>query len=118
MNVFQWLSENWELVCIAFGVFVNALGLAYNVIKYLRHGGARRAEHTLALLQRARELECEAEALAGASGAEKLEYVLAGLRDLAKELGEDPDRAELSRMVEEDIAFSKRVNADKSEVLE
>ncbi len=118
MNVFRYLSENWELLCIIFGILVNGAGLVYNVVKYLRRGGSRRAEHCLALLAEARELECEAEELENASGPEKLAYVLDGLRQYAEELGASPDDRELSAMIEGDIAFSKRVNATKSEELE
>ena len=118
MSFFHYLSENWELVCIAFGVFVNAVGLFYNVVKYLRRGGVRRVENLLALAQKARDLACEAEELEHASGPEKLEYALSRLRQYAKEVGEGADEEELVAMLEEEIAFSKRVNADKSEVLE
>ncbi len=118
MSFFEWLSENWEIVCIFFGIFVNALGLFYNVIKYWRGGGFRRAEEHLELLCAARRFVCEAERLEDASGAEKLQYVLLHLREFADEMRYAFDEAEMMRCIEEDIAFSKQVNATKSEVLE
>lgn len=118
MNFFEWLGGNWELVCILFGIFVNALGLAYNVVKYLRSGGFRRAEQRLAILEAARQYECEAEAMENYTGAEKLQYVLSRLRSFTAEMNVAFDEGELTSLVEADIAFSKRVNADKSEALE
>ncbi len=118
MNFFEWLSENWELVCILFGIFVNAAGLGYNVVKYLRSGGFRRAEQRLALLEAARQYECEAEAMQNYTGAEKLQYVLTRLRRFTAEQNMSFDEQALTEQIEADIAFTKQVNADKSEVLE
>ena len=118
MSVLQWLQENWEVLCIVFGLIVNALGLAYNIWKYVRAGGSKKQEKLLEVLRAAREYEREAECMTGYSGAEKLQYVLSRLRILTADLGYPYDEEELRVAIEADIAFSKEVNAEKSEVLE
>ena len=119
MNVtWEWLGENWELLCIFFGVAVNALGLLYNVWRYVRAGGLRNTDIWQELLAAARKYECEAEAAGGLSGAEKLEYVLSRMREHTELLGYRYDREELAAMVEKDIAFANTLNDIKSERLE
>ena len=118
MNVFLWLEQNWEVICIAFGVLVNALGLAYNVYRLCRSGQGKRAQDWLAVLDTARALEIEAEACTAFTAAEKLQYVLSGLNAFMAQRGCSFDEESLVARVEEDIAFSKQVNAHKSERLE
>ena len=112
------IRENWELVCICFGLFVNALGLLYNVIRYVRAGGLRRAGDWQELLVVLRKYECEAEGAAGLDGAAKLEYVLGKMREYTEALGEEYDRETLVAMVSKDVAFANEMNAIKSERLE
>jgi hypothetical protein len=114
----QWLQQNWEVVCVMFGLFVNALALAYNVWKYVSAGGLRRTDKLLSVLEAARVYEQEAERMTGYSGAEKLQYVLSRLRIFTADVGYPYNEDELRAAVEADIAFSKAVNADKSERLE
>ena len=118
MNILLWLNQNWELICICFGILVNLAGLVYNVLKFCRSGQARQAADWLAVLEAAREFEKEAEAFADYSAAEKLQYVLSRLRVFTAELGCSFDEERLTAQIEADIAFSKAVNARKSERLE
>lgn len=118
MNIFLWLEQNWEMICIAFGVLVNALGLIYNIYRLCRSGQGKRAQDWLAVLDAARELELEAEACPAFTAAEKLQYVLSGLNAFMAERGCSFDEESLIARVEADIAFSKQVNARKSERLE
>lgn len=118
MSFLRICSENWELICICLGIAVNALGLVCNIVKYVRSGGKLHAQQLSCLLEAARTYECEAELIEGADGAEKLEYVLSRMRQYTAEMGYVYDEAALIRAVEADIAFSKRVNATKSEWLE
>ena len=118
MIVLDWFCENWELICIFFGVAVNAFGLVYNVIRYIRAGGLQHADALRELALAARKYECEAEAAGGLSGAEKLEYVLSRMREHSELLGYRYDREMLSEMVEKDIDFANEMNAIKSERLE
>jgi hypothetical protein len=114
----QWLQENGDLLCICLGIVINALGLAYSIYKYLRAKGVQGAAELLpALYQAARRFECEAEATA-LKGEEKLAFVLERLRLFTAEQGVPRSDEELIAIVEADIAFSKEVNAPKSEVLE
>lgn len=118
MNFLQWLSENKELICIALGILINAVGLAYSIYKYLRAKGVQGAMTLLPeLYLAARRFECEAEATS-LSGEQKLAYVVERLRVFASEQGVPRSDEELIAIVEADIAFSKEVNATKSEVLE
>ena len=118
MSFLQWFSENRELVLICLGLCVNAAGLLYNVIKYLRAGGLKNAKGLLALRDAARRFECEAENTAGLTGAQKLALVLSRLREFCAQMGYRYDAEQLTAAVEEDIAFSREVNATKSEELE
>ena len=118
MTIFTWITANWELLCILLGVLVNAGALAYNVYKMCRSGKLRDAQNWLELLDAARRFEVEAEAFGEYSSAEKLHYVLSRLRNYAAELGCSFDEERLTARIREDIAFSKAVNADKSERLE
>ena len=118
MNVLLWLNENWELICICFGILVNAAGVAYNICKLCRSGHAKSAARWLTILEAARQYEIEAERFEDYTAAEKLHYVLSRLRTLSAELGIPFDEARLTAQIEADIAFSKEVNAQKSERLE
>ena len=118
MKVLQWLSENKELICICLGIAINAVGLVYSIYKYLRAKGVQGAAALLPeLYLAARRLECEAEHTS-LTGEEKLLYALERLRALCAEQGVKRSDEELIAIVEADIAFSKEVNATKSEVLE
>ena len=112
------IEENWELVCICFGIFVNLLGLVYNVIRYVRAGGLRRAGDWQELLCVLRKYECEAEGTQGLDGAAKLEYVLGKMREYTDAIGEAYDRDVLTALVTKDIAFANEMNDIKSERLE
>lgn len=116
--MFDWILENWGLICIWLGILANAAGLVYHLCKLLRGGGLRRTEEWLALREAARRFECEAEGFRSFTGAEKLQYVLYRLREYMAERGVSFEEGELISAVEADIAFSKEVNACKSEVLE
>ena len=105
-------------LCRERNLAVNALALVMNVRKYLRMGGGSHAQGMLAILEAARRFECEAEQMTGYSGAEKLQYVLSRLRVFTADMGYPYDEEALRAAVESDIAFSKEVNADKSERLE
>ena len=109
------LSENWELICICFGILINALGVGYNVYRYVRAGGLRRAEGWQELLDASRRYACEAERIAGLNGAQKLEYVLARLREYTDLMGFDYDTELLTGVVEGEIRFANELNAVKSE---
>lgn len=112
------ISENWELICICFGIFVNAIGLLYNVIRYVRAGGLRRAGEWQELLAALRRYECEAEGTKGLDGVGKLEYVLGKMREYSDTIGQTYDREMLAAVVAKDIAFANELNAIKSERLE
>ena len=112
------IEENWELVCIYFGLFVNAIGLLYNVIRYVRAGGLRHAGEWQELLGVLHKYECEAEGTQGLDGTAKLEYVLGKMREYTEALGEEYDREMLTAAISKDIAFANEMNAIKSERLE
>jgi hypothetical protein len=118
MNVLLWLNQNWELICICFGILVNAVGVAYNIYKLCRGTHAKSAARWLTILEATRQYEIEAEQFQDYTAAEKLQYVLSRLRTLTAELGIPFDEARLTAQIEADIAFSKEVNATKSERLE
>jgi hypothetical protein len=118
MNALLWLEQSWETICICFGILVNLAGLAYNVFKLCRSGHARQAADWLVVLEAARELEKEAESIPGLTAAEKLQYVLSRLQVVTEELGCEFDKDRIEAQIEADIAFSKAVNARKSERLE
>ena len=118
MTVMLWLEENWEMICIWFGILVNLLGVGYNVFKLCRTKHAGGAADWIAILEAAREFEQEAETFADYSATEKLQYVLSRLRIFTAELGLAFDEERLIAQIEADIAFSKAVNAHKSERLE
>ena len=117
-ELLQWICANREMLCLLFGILLNAAGLCYHVLRLVCKCRPARAAKLLALREAARAFEREAEEAGGLSGAEKLEYVLTRLRQLAAEMryaiGDDALRA----AVEEDIAFSKTVNARADEYLE
>ena len=118
MFFLQWLTENRELLFICLGIVINAAALLYNVVKYLRARGGKNAKVLLAIRDAARRFECEAENAGALTGAEKLAYVLEKLREFTDRMGYAYQETQLIAMVEEDIAFSREVNADKSEELE
>ena len=118
MNVLLWLNQNWELICICFGILVNAVGVAYNIYKLCRGTHAKSAARWLTILEATRQYEIEAEQFQDYTAAEKLQYVLSRLRTLPAELGIPFAEARLTAQIEADIAFSKEVNATKSERLE
>ena len=113
-----WLNQNWELICICFGILVNAVGVAYNVYKLCRGTHGKSAAKWLAILDAARQYEIEAEQFESYTATEKLQYVLSRLRVLTAELGYPFDEARLRARIEADIAFSKEVNATKSDRLD
>ena len=113
-----WLTDNWELICICFGLFVNAFGLLYNVIRYVRAGGLRRVGEWQEMLDVLHGYECEAEGISGLDGAGKLEYVLAKMREYTEAMGQKYDREALSTAVAKDIAFANEMKDIKSERLE
>ena len=118
MNIFDWIFANWELVGICFGILVNAIGVVYNICKLCRSGRLKALQHAVTLAEAAREFELEAERFEGYTAAEKLHYVLSRLRTLAADLGCEYDEERLTAQIEADIAFSKRVNAPKGEILD
>ena len=111
----NWLGENWGLICICFGILINAVGLVYNMTRYVRAGGLRRAEGWQELLAAARKYECEAEGMQGLDGAGKLEYVLSNLQEYTALLGFACERETLVSVVENDIAFFNEMKDIKSE---
>ena len=117
-ELLQWICANREMLCLLFGILLNAAGLCYHALRLVCKCRPARAAKLLALRDAARAFEREAEEAGGLSGAEKLEYVLTRLRQLAAEMryaiGDDALRA----AVEEDIALSKTVNARAEEYLE
>lgn len=112
------IQENWELVCICFGIFVNAVGLLYNVIRCVRAGGLRHTGEWKELLAVLRKYECEAQGMTELDGAGKLEYVLARMREYSESIGLAFDREMLEEAVEKDIAFVNEMSDIKSERLE
>ena len=118
MLFLQWLTQNRELMFICIGVLINAVGLLYNVMKYLRAGGVKSSKMLLAMRDAARRFECEAENEQGLTGAQKLAFVLEKLRQLSEKMKYPYDEKQMIAMIEEDIAFSREVNATKSEELE
>lgn len=118
MEFFKWISGNWELIFICFGILVNLAGVAYNLLKFYRAGKSKSAAAWLCVLEAAREYEMEAEKFTNYTAAEKLQYVLSRLRVFTTELGYSFDEAELTQQIEADIAFTKEVNAHKSGELE
>jgi hypothetical protein len=118
MEFLPWIREYWDMILVVFGIIVNALGLAYNVYKLCRAGKAGSAANRIRIMEAARRYEIEAEAFSSYTSAEKLQYVLSRLRVFTAELGCAFDEAALIEGIEADIAFSKAVNAEKSERLE
>ena len=112
------IGGSWELICICFGLFVNALGLLYNVFRYVRAGGLRRVGDWQEMLAVLRRFECEAEGIVGLDGAGKLEYVLSKMREYSESLGQSFDRDLLDTMVTKDVSFANEMNAIKRERLE
>ena len=110
MRIFEWIILNWEFICVALAVIVNAAAVVYQIVKLCRAGKMSDAETWLALIEAARAYEKEAEVLGG-SAAEKLEYVLSHLHKFTDRLGCYYDRDRLIELIEADIAFTKIVNA-------
>lgn len=107
----EWISQNWELIGICFGIFVNVAALIYNVYKFCRTGKLKGLQKMTALFEAAREYELQAEQFPDYSSAEKLNYVLSRLCVLATQLGCEFNEEELIARIESDIAYSKGVNA-------
>ena len=118
MCVIDFITENWEIISIVFGIVVNLVAIGYNVYRFCRLGKVKSLQNFITLADAARKFEMEAEAFQGYSAAEKLNYVLSRLRTLAAELGCGFNEEEMIATVEADIAFSKVVNAKPSEVLD
>ncbi|MBQ8341144.1 MAG: hypothetical protein IJY22_02050 [Clostridia bacterium] len=118
MAFLQWINANWDLILVLFGIAVNAVGLIYNICKLCRNGKAKRAFQWIRILEAARQYEIEAESFSSYTSQEKLQYVLSRLRIFTAELGCEFDEVALTERIEADIAFSKEVNADKSERLD
>ncbi len=116
--VLNWLGGNWELICICFGILINTVGVVYNVTRYVRAGGLRRAEGWQELLAAVRRYECEAEGTEGLDGAAKLEYVLERMQEYTALLGFEYDREMLTEVVEKDITFANELRDIKSGRLE
>ena len=114
MAFFESITKNWELICVFFGIVVNAVCVVYNLIGVCRSGEGG-AEVWLTLLSAAREYEIEAERLSAYSAAEKLQYVLSRLRALCAEFDYPFEEEKLVEQIRADIAFSKAVNAEKDE---
>ena len=112
------IGENWELICICFGLFVNALGLLYNIFRYVRAGGLRRAGDWQELLAVLRRFECEAEGIVGLDGVGKLEYVLSKMHEYTQSMGLTFEREALDAVITKDISFVNEMNAIKRERLE
>ena len=106
----EWISQNWEVVGICFGILVNAAALVYNVFKFCRTGRLKGLQNKTALFEAAREYELQAEQFSEYSSLEKLNYVLSRLRVLATELGCEFNEEELVARIESDIAYSKGIN--------
>lgn len=107
----EFMSANWEMVGICFGILVNLAGLVYNVYRFCSAGKLRALQNMTTLFDAAREYELQAEQYRGYSSAEKLNYVLSRLRVLSGELGCTFDEEEMVARIEADIAYSKGVNA-------
>lgn len=118
MEILQWIRTNWDLILVVFGLAVNALGLVYNIYKFCRSGKSKNAANWISIMEAARQYEMEAESFLSYTSEEKLQYVLSRLRVFTAELGCPFDEEALTARIESDIAFSKEVNADKSERLE
>ena len=112
------IGENWELICIGFGLLVNAVGLLYNVIRFFRRGGLRRVSEWQELLNVLHGYECEAEGIVGLDGVGKLEYVLSKMREYTEIAGLLYDREMLEEAVARDIGFANELSSIKSERLE
>lgn len=111
MKILKWFTENPQAVTLLLGILINLVGLAYNLCEYVRSGKGRDVRGWLRMLEAARQFETEAEGIPGFGAAEKLSYVLEKLSIFAAEQGLPFDAEECRKQVEEDIAFSKKVNA-------
>lgn len=118
LRIVEWIIANREIAAIVLGILVNAAGLIYNIVKLARSGGAKDLRNWLRIIEAARQYEVEAESLTGCTAPEKLDYVLTRLRVYAEKLGYPYDEEKFTAQVEADIAFSREVNAEKSETLE
>ena len=118
MEFLKWLTVNWELIFICFGILVNLAGVVYNICKFCRTGNNKSAAMWLCVLEAAREYEKEAESFPHYTAAEKLQYVLSRLRVFTAELGVSFDEDKLIEQINADIAFTKAVNAGSGDELE
>ena len=111
MQLIKWFTENPQAVPLLFGILINLAGLAYNLYEYIRSGKGRDVRGWLLMLEAARQFEMEAEATAGLASAGKLAFVLEKLNAFAAGQGLPFDAEKCRRQVEEDIAFTRQVNA-------
>lgn len=111
MQFMKWFTENPQAITLLLGIIINFVGLAYNLYEYIRSGKGRDVHGWLRILEAARQFEMEAEAMPELSSAEKLSFVLEKLSIFTAEQGLPFDAEKCRRQVEEDIAFSKQVNA-------
>ena len=116
MIVFDWVMTHLDLVILALTVLLNLALLASWVLRIWRGDRATALQKWLNMLEAAREFEMEAEGFSHYSAAEKLNYVLSRLRTLAVQLEIPFEEGRLVAAVEKDIAFSKVVNVEESEV--
>ena len=116
MIVFDWVMTQLDLVILALTVLLNLALLASWVLRIWRGDRATALQKWLKMLEAAREFEMEAEGFSHYSAAEKLNYVLSRLRTLAVQLEIPFEEGRLVAAVEKDIAFSKVVNVEESEV--
>lgn len=111
MQLIKWFTENPQAVPLLFGILINLAGLAYNLYEYIRSGKGRDVRGWLLMLEAARQFEMEAEATAGLDSAGKLAFALEKLNAFAAGQGLPFDAEKCRRQVEEDIAFTRQVNA-------
>ena len=116
MIVFDWVMTHLDLVILALTVLLNLALLASWALRIWRGDRATALQKWLKMLEAAREFEMEAEGFSHYSAAEKLNYVLSRLRTLAVQLEIPFEEGRLVAAVEKDIAFSKVVNVEESEV--
>ena len=116
MIVFDWVMTHLDLVILALTVLLNLALLVSWVLRIWRGDRATALQKWLKMLEAAREFEMEAEGFSHYSAAEKLNYVLSRLRTLAVQLEIPFEEGRLVAAVEKDIAFSKVVNVEESEV--
>lgn len=111
MQILKWFTENPQAITLLLGILINLAGLIYNLCEYVRSGRGKDVRGWLRILEAARQFEIEAEEIPGYGAAEKLSYVLEKLSIFAAEQGLPFDAEECRKQVEEDIAFTKKINA-------